>query len=744
MFKRLMSLCLVLALVAGLLPAIALVSEPETVAAYQSTGNGTTNNVTYTIGAGTDAEVSVISDWRSTSMSPTQSLTPQYVMVHNTGTYVGTATAKNVHNNTNKTSTSACWHYTVDSTVIYQGLSDTRRGWHSATSYSYLPSNVNSIGIEMCVNNFPATETFGGELWTDGTAIMEWWENEFDQTMKHTAYLCLVLCERWGLDWQTDIVTHWDAWQYSVSGKSGKDCPMQMRATYDASTNEFTQAGTYADGRDGYFWQIFWSYVEQYAAGATSVGNGGTTATKLGTYQATPSEGLNVRSSTDTTDSSNIVGTLIQGEVFEVTELVGGNWAKIRMQDGTEGYASALNYADYIGVDAQAYTVGANSEGLTYSYDTDGGLKLTNTSSSQGQFDMYMPFDIGTQTTPYMSLQVTPVSGDGYYFGITQNGSGYWMMRDCNSGDQLVVEESAPYMVNQETLEINVQEWWKPEADYHINQVRFYLAPDSSIKINYFYFAAASGAVVDSRYNLMAKADNVTLLQPDTIAIGDYTKTGSYVYSNGMLTVTADTDAGFDVVFNVNETFEVATIKRLLVGIDAATSFNITLTLTNANGVGEVSLVNDFYPEFTSTFPTDGYIPGPFEGTRGLDLYNYFDYNGVIPADGLSTITQVKVSLGSAGTSYFNSIQIASNDRIISFRDGVYKEGFSDGTQPDPVLVGDVNQDGEITTADAREILLLAIDTSAITEELLALADYDGDGTVSTADARDLLLDIVG
>ncbi len=782
MFKRMMSLCLVLAMVAGLLPAIAFVSEPQEVVAYQSTGNGLTNNVTYTIGAGTDAEVNVISDWRSTSMNPTQSITPQYVMVHNTGTYVSTATAKNVHNNTNKTSTGACWHYTVDNVSIYQGLKDTRRGWHSATSYSYLPSNLNAIGIETCVNSFPATETFGGEQWSDGTAIMNWWKNQFDQTMKHTAYLCLVLCERWGLDWRTDVVMHWDAWQYDVSSKKGKDCPMQMRATYNEATNQFKAAGYYSNGRDGYLWQIFWSYLEQYAAGATSVGanSNSTTADPLGTYTVTPSDGLNVRTSTDTSSSANIITAMAQGEVFEVTELVSGNWAKIKTKDGVEGYAAALSNGKYIGVDAQAYNITSNSDGIKYSYDADGSLVMTNTLDSQGQVDMFTPFDIGTRTTPYFSLQIVPKSGDGYYFGLTQTGSGYWMMRDCTSSDQLVVADTAPYMTSMETLEINLLDWWKPEGGQRINQVRFYIAPNSAIKLNYCYFAANANTVTDMRYNMHIRSDNVTLLQPDKMAIGDYSKPGSYKYSDGMLKMTADTDAGFDVVFNLNETFDVNSLTRLLVGIDADTAFNITLYVTHANGEGTLSLCSDYCYDFVAEFPADGYIPGPFEGTRGLSLYGYYSYNNIIPADGMSTITKMVVSLKGAGTSYFNSVQIAANDRIMVFSDNVITSDSCNGTTTSKVVLDSeiytvadgvasavvpattvdsflanvsssytvtVYQNDAVLAGDTRLATGCVVKVTSGTDvvstfEVAVRGDVNGDGLMSTSDARMILLSI--
>lgn len=695
--------------------------------------DGKTDNTSYTIGAGTDAEVEVICDFRSGTQEPTQTITPKYITIHNTGTYVSTATAKNVHNNTNKSSTDMAWHYTVGS-EIYQGLQDTRKGWHVGTSYTNRPANGNAIGIEICVDSFPATGTFEGEQWTDGTAIMEWWETKFNDYMKHAAMLTLVLCKRWGLDYKTDVVMHWDAMSYQ-NGTAGKDCPMQMRATYDEATNTFAAAGSYVDGRDGYFWQMFEHYLDVYAAGGTSVDDT-TTAERLGTYKVTPSQGLNVRESASA--SAAKVGALEMGDIVDVTAF-DGNWGKVTLDDGTVGWCNIVDYGEYIGIDAQYYNVGAAAAGLTYSYDADGSLTLVNTSSEQGQFVLNMPLSIGTATTPILSLQMTPLSGNGYYFGLTQKDSGYFMMRDCTLGDELVNATSAPYMTNQETLQIDLRAWWKPTDGQRIDQMCIYVAPNSSVKLNYVYFAVATDTVTDTRYNLMAKKTNVTLMQPDTIQIGDMSKKGRYVYSNGMLTVTADTDAGFDVVFDVNEAFDVNVMKRLLVGIEAYTPYNITLTVTHKDGVGTITLADDFWPGFAEAWPESGYLPA-WEGTAGLDLYNYYNYNNVIPEDGMSTVTKVTISLGGAGTSYFNAVQLAENDRILLFRDGQYLEGESTGVAE---VLGDLNGDGEASTTDARMIILHTIGSELLTEAQLVLADYDGDGEVSTADARAIILSVI-
>ncbi len=747
MLKKWLSVLTCLAMIVTMLPAISLYSVPETVDAATNlvvlpANDGKTNNVSYTIGAGTDAEVTVYCDFRAANTAPTDSITPKYVTIHNTGTYVSTANAKNTHNNTAKISGDMAWHYTVDNVAVYQALQDTRKGWHiGSVSKNPNPTNTNSnsIGIEMCVHNFPATETFDGEQWNDGTAIMKWWETQFDQTMKNTAYLALVLCKRWGLNWETDIKMHYDALNYYPGGK---DCPMQMRATYDPTTNTFKEAGSYVDGRDGYFWQMFWGYLEAYASGATSADGGGfTTAPKLGTYRVSATDGLNVRAGAASTYDK--VGVLEYQDIVKVTE-ISGNWGKIVMPDGTEGWCSIVTYGTYIGVDAQAYGNNVNVGDVTSFYNLNGGLTVKNSGADVGQLDLHLPHPIGTATTPYLAAKVTPVSGGGYYFGVTQHGSGYFMMHNSALSDPLTVTDTSTYCTSVETLEIDLREYWVPEEGHQIDRVRLYIAPNSTIRLDYFYFAASASTVTSEAYNVMATA-NVNLMKPDTIAILNDQKPGNYVYNNGTLTITADTDAGFDMMFEPNETFDIATLKRWLVSFDAQTPINISLRVTHANGEGYVSLVYDFYPSFTETAPTGEYLPA-CAGKEGLDLYNYFAYNGIMPADGKSVVKQVHINVGGAGTVTIDALQLCKNNQFIGYQDGAYKTGSVGVEQPEPpkpVVVGDVDGNGEISTTDARLILLSIVDLETLTDTQKEAADYNGDGEISTVDARDLLLSIV-
>lgn len=504
---------------------------------------------------------------------------------------------------------------------------------------------------------------------------------------------------------------------------------------------------------------------------------GGTTASKLGTYRlnanAPAADPLNVRAGAGT--SYEILTTVQEGDIVDVTEL-SGDWGKFVAPDGVEGWASIAYYSDYIGVDALAYNAASTTEGLTGTYNADGSLTLTNTASSQGQFDLILPFKIGTATTPYMSLQIEPLSGSGYYFGVTQFGSGYWMMRDCMSGDELVVEDTAPYMTNTETLEINVYDWWVPSENYQIDQVRVYVAPNSSIRIHYFYFAASAGVVVDTTYNLMkGSVPNMNLMLPETLSIADSSKAGGYTYNNGVLTVTADTASGYDVVFQVNETFDVYALKRLLVSVNSNVPFNITLTVTNKNGEGNVSLVSDFYPSFQEPeYPASGYISA-WQGTAYLDMYNYYACNGVVPADGLSTVKKVTVSLGAAGTATFSAIQLAATDTLQSFADGVVKSDSSAGVDNvvfesqtytvDSTIVSDVDAgtvadflanvtsdytvtvyqndtvlDNSSTLKTGQVVKVLDGSTVLCSYTIAVYGDVNGDGVASTADAREILV----
>ena len=65
-------------------------------------------------------------------------------------------------------------------------------------------------------------------------------------------------------------------------------------------------------------------------------------------------------------------------------------------------------------------------------------------------------------------------------------------------------------------------------------------------------------------------------------------------------------------------------------------------------------------------------------------------------------------------------------------------------TYKTPNVAVDVNGDGKLTTADARDALREAVGLEDLTAAQKTKADVDGDGNVTTSDARDLLRKATG
>ncbi len=548
----------------------------------------------------------------------------------------------------------------------------------------------------------------------------------------------------------------------------------KVKTAYDTS-NQYTY--TSKDYRSNYcMWQFTWVGTK-YFSGVTGNGsnldvnicykdypslmaqygynnmkkNGATTADKLGTYYITaPSDDpLNVRDSAST--SGAIVDTVKEGDILDVTAL-SGNWGKFVSPNGSTGWAAIKNYSNYIGVDAQAYETGAAWGEISATIGSDGATTLVNNGTEAAAYDFKLPFAIGTATTPYFCIQVTPNSGDGYYFGLTQNGSGYFMMRDCNSSDQLVNATTAPYMTGTEKLEINLGDWWT-STDYRVDMVRMYIAPSSSVTVNYMYFAAGSGVVTSEAYNLRnntTAAVNYTLMDPDTIRVVDATKTGGYTYSNGMLCVTSGEDSGYEVTFDLNKAFDLDEVTRWLVSYDSDVRFDVVMTVTTADGDRTFALCADFWNRICDA-PDGDYLPA-MTGSAGLDFESCYTYNEIRPADGVTTVKTVTIRVGGKGTTYINALQLANSDALVLFYDGVSKSETTPSETPDDdvrpeeptVLLGDLNADGYVTTADARLLLQYTTGSITLSSDQINAADYDESGMITTADARQILLLLLG
>ena len=735
MMKRISSFLLCLALMAAMMPAIALVPEWVLASPYvMPSHNGKTNNTTYTLGAGTDAETKVTVDFRS-SLS-TKSFNLKYIMIHNTGTYVGTATAKNVHTNTNKTSTTAAWHYTVDNKEIYQGVPDNKFAGHAGTSTNAISSS-NSIGIEMCVNNFPATETFGGEKWSDGTAIMKWYENQFDQTMKNTAYLVAVLCERHGLNYKTAVKQHYDAQQY---GSSGKDCPMQMRATYNESTNKFTAAGQNKAGRDGYFWQIFWSYLEQYAAGARTVDspldpkhtvsfetNGGSAVSPV---KVKDGEGFSAPAA-PTKYAFDFAGWYCNPELTDPYTF------------GTPVPYDFTLYAKWVEQYWGAQTnLMPNSQQLQLiEFDTGGAIWPYWNNDSYGSVTMYNGAgSAGEWTWPsaYMEYENSFDSVNDTYMYVKKDGTAQFNVMltylDKNGTERTVKLSDVANLSDTDFPAGDLEGFYNigsyirnighaPESgNVKFTRVTYFVIGELDSYVKLYDLKFTSKFELTDPYQTMMNS-NVTQLSG----------AGNYTYNDGTLTMNSTSDNGYSIKMDVNAAFNPTEMRKLLMDINATTDFNVSFELTNGNGNATMNLKDEFF----NVFGLEGEFTALPAGNHvvEMNLVGYYEWNGGSVSS--STVKSVTITLVGKGSLTLNALQASRVDSITYVKDGASSSG-SLQEKPDAPK-GDINDDGQISTVDARLLIGFLTGGGSLSETQKDVADYDGNGMLSTADVREML-----
>ena len=128
-----------------------------------------------------------------------------YITVHETGNKNRGANARN-HANYINNGSSATWHYTVDDKEVIKHFNHNISCWHCGDGRKN--GNLNSIGIEMCINS----------------------DGDFNKTITNTIELIQYLMKE--LNIPIDRVVQHNYW-------SGKNCPANIRSGKPITWNTF-------------------------------------------------------------------------------------------------------------------------------------------------------------------------------------------------------------------------------------------------------------------------------------------------------------------------------------------------------------------------------------------------------------------------------------------------------------------------------------------------------------------------
>ncbi len=330
-----------------------------------------------------------------------------------------------------------------------------------------------------------------------------------------------------------------------------------------------------------------------------------------------------------------------------------------------------------------------------------------------------------------------------------------------------------------------------------LNKIRIYASGTANKKL---YLHTLALTTDRSPVGDAVTPQSVPLLGSD-ITVKTPANVGGYVYDNGKLTVTSDTDDGYELLVTLNERYDVTVLKNLLLDVDATVRFDIRPVFTTAKNDASYGLVSDLWPLLCEEL--DGnYIPAG-RYAQAVDLLGCFTWNKVVPADGITTVKTVRIVLGGKGTLTLNTLQATNTDQSGRFEDGVYQavvtpttllesdvytvgeqyiEGVSSETTVGEllshlvsygkiivcengaavaedalvktgmtvtvsgetavwslVIKGDVDGDGAVNTWDVRLVLLNCLHAADLSDAYAAAADYNHSGTINTTDARAIL-----
>ena len=153
---------------------------------------------------------------------------------------------------------------------------------------------------------------------------------------------------------------------------------------------------------------------------------------------------------------------------------------------------------------------------------------------------------------------------------------------------------------------------------------------------------------------------------------------GSYVYDNGTLTLAANTNLGYSVTMDTNQTLDPTDFAYLLANINSDVPFNITMDVTRADGtVASVELRKEFYPLFGGLAEVPEALPAG-SWSPAMDLLGYYQWNG--GATTSSIIRNITIELEGQGTLVLSDLQAARGIAPANINDGLGASGSYDNT----------------------------------------------------------------
>ncbi len=264
-------------------------------------------------------------------------------------------------------------------------------------------------------------------------------------------------------------------------------------------------------------------------------------------------------------------------------------------------------------------------------------------------------------------------------------------------------------------------------------------APDSGYvkftKVTYFCIGAKDSYV--TLYDLKFVAKDAVSDPFKTLMTHNITQVsgvGNFAYNNGTLTMNGASDKGYSLTMYRNQAFDPTELTALLMDVESTVPFNVSFELTNGNGDATMQLKDEYFNVFGSSWGQSALPAGDWNVV--MDLHGYYVWNGgEVDA---SVIKSVTITVYGEGTLTMRGLQVSRRETMTYVEDGQTSSG-----ELLEVKEGDVNGDEMISALDARMVLMYVMEVVDLTDDAYEAADMNDDGLVTTGDARSILLMLV-